>query len=164
MECSVRGEWFTGLEGVLTLAWKANSKAKPSIPSISQLSALTGITRSNLISFAPVKERRSKATKQDLPPTTTCSGTRHFIRFSSCGVCTKTWRTMSGPFSTHVLNNHPPWPTRYHRNGIPSKRARFTDKQRTFTVEKFQQEERSGRKIGPASADWCWLEEKSNFQ
>ena len=42
-ECSVRGEWFTGLEGVSTRPWKANSKAKLSIPSISQLSALTGV-------------------------------------------------------------------------------------------------------------------------
>ena len=50
-ECSVRGEWFTGLEGVSTRPWKANSKAKLSIPSISQLSALTGVTRSNSCSF-----------------------------------------------------------------------------------------------------------------
>ena len=29
-------------------------------------------------------------------------------------------------------------------------------------VEKFQQGESSGRKSGPASADCCWLEEKSD--
>ena len=72
-ECSVRVEWFTGLEGVSTRPWKANSKAKLSIPSISQLSALTGVTRSNSCTFAPVKERRSKAIEQDLPPTTTAA-------------------------------------------------------------------------------------------
>ena len=49
-EFSVRGEWFTGLEGVST--------------------------RSNSSSFAPVKERRSKATEQDLPPTTTAAEVR----------------------------------------------------------------------------------------
>ena len=75
-ECSVRGEWFTGLKGVSTQPWKANSKAKLSIPSISQLSALTGVTRSNSSSFAPVKERRSKATEHDLPPTTTAAEVR----------------------------------------------------------------------------------------
>ena len=75
-ECSVRGEWFTGLEGVSTRPWKANSKAKLSIPSISQLSALPGVSRSNSCSFAPVKERRSKATEQDLPPTTTAAEVR----------------------------------------------------------------------------------------
>ena len=75
-ECSVQGEWFTGLEGVSTRPWKANSKAKPSIPSISQLTALTGFTRSNSCSFAPVKERRSKATMQDLPLTTTAAEVR----------------------------------------------------------------------------------------
>ena len=199
-ECSVRGEWFTGLEGVSTRPWKANSKAKLSIPSISQLSALPGVSRSNPCSFAPVKERPSKATEQDLPPTTTAAGVRSegeesiskdriftcpedgcvptFLRYSLMRRHTRaverdtlfdkaavgyaqTWRTMSSPFSTHVLNNHPPWPTRYHRVGSPSKRARFTDKQRKFKVEKG---ERSQRKIGPASADCCWLEEKSNFQ
>ena len=72
-EYSVRGAWFTGLEGVSTRPWKANSKAKLSIPSISQLSALTGVTRSNSCSFAPVKERRPKATEHDLPPTTTAA-------------------------------------------------------------------------------------------
>ena len=59
--------------GVSTRPWKANSKAKLSIPSISQLSALTGVTRSNSCTFAPVKERRSKAIEQDLPPTTTAA-------------------------------------------------------------------------------------------
>ena len=48
-------------------------KAKLSIPTISQLSALTGVSRSNSCSFAPVKERRSKATEQDLPATTTAA-------------------------------------------------------------------------------------------
>jgi len=48
-------------------------KAKLSIPTISQLPALTGVTRSNSCSFAQVKERRSKATEQDLPPTTTAA-------------------------------------------------------------------------------------------
>ena len=48
-------------------------KAKLSIPTMSQLPALTGVTRSNSCSFAPVKERRSKATEQDLPPTTTAA-------------------------------------------------------------------------------------------
>ena len=43
---------------------------------ISQLSALTGVSRSNSCSFAPVKERRSKATEQDLPPTTTAAEVR----------------------------------------------------------------------------------------
>ena len=75
-ECSVRGEWFTGLEGVSTRPWKANSKAKLSIPSLSQLSALSGVSRSNSCSFAPVTERRSKATQQDLPPTTTAAEVR----------------------------------------------------------------------------------------
>ena len=41
--------------------------------SVSQLSALTGVSRSNSCSFAPVKERRSKATEQDLPLTTTAA-------------------------------------------------------------------------------------------
>ena len=72
-ECSVRGEWFTGLEGVSTRPWKANSKEKLSFQSISQLLALTGVTRSSSFSFAPVKERRSKASEQDLPPTTTAA-------------------------------------------------------------------------------------------
>ena len=75
-ECSVRGEWLTGLEGVSTRPWQANSKTKLIIPSISQLSALTGVTRYNSCSFAPVKERRSKATEQDLPPTTTAAEVR----------------------------------------------------------------------------------------
>ena len=48
-------------------------KAKLSIPTISQLSALTGVTRSNSCSFAPVKERRSIATEQDLLATTTAA-------------------------------------------------------------------------------------------
>ena len=48
-------------------------KAKLSIPTISQLPALTGVTRSNSCSFAPVKERRSKATEQDMPPITTAA-------------------------------------------------------------------------------------------
>ena len=73
---SVRGEWFTGLEGVSTRSWKINSKAKLSIPSISQLLALTGVTWSNSCTFAPVKERRSKATEQDLSPTTTAAEVR----------------------------------------------------------------------------------------
>ena len=51
-------------------------KAKLSIPSISQLPALTGVTRSNSCSFAPVKERCSKATEQDLPPATTAAEVR----------------------------------------------------------------------------------------
>ena len=75
-ECSVRGKWFTGLEGVSTRPWKANSKEKLSIPSISQLLALTGVTRSSSFSFVPVKERRSKASEQDLPPTTTAAEVR----------------------------------------------------------------------------------------
>jgi len=137
--------------GVSTQPWKANSKAKVSIPSIYQLSALPGVSRSNSCSFAPVKERRSKATEQDLPPTTTAAEVRSeeeesiskdriftcledgcvptFLRYSSMrrhkraverdtlfdkaavGYA-QTWRTMSSPFSTHVLNNHPPWLTR----------------------------------------------------
>ena len=44
------------LEGVSTGPWKANSKAKLSVPSISRLSALTGVTWSNSWSFAPVKD------------------------------------------------------------------------------------------------------------
>ena len=55
---------------------KQISKAKWSIPSISQLSALNGVSQSSLCSFAPVKERRSKATEQDLPPTTTAAEVR----------------------------------------------------------------------------------------
>ena len=35
-----------------------------------------GVTWSNSFSFAPVKERRSKATGQDLPPTTTAAEVR----------------------------------------------------------------------------------------
>ena len=48
-------------------------KAKLSIPSISQPPVLTGVTRSNSCSFAPVKKRRTKATEQDLPPATTAA-------------------------------------------------------------------------------------------
>ena len=84
-ECSVRGERFTGLEGVSTWPWKANSKAKLSFPSISQLSALTGVTRSNSCTFAPVKERRSKATEQDLPPTTTATEVRERNQLAKAG-------------------------------------------------------------------------------
>ena len=61
------------LEDVSTQPWKANSKAKLSIPFISQLLAITGVTWSNSCSFAPVKERLSKATEQDLPPTATAT-------------------------------------------------------------------------------------------
>ena len=43
------------LEDVSTRPWKANSEAKLSIPSISQLLAITGVTWSNSCSFAPVK-------------------------------------------------------------------------------------------------------------
>ena len=64
------------LEDVSARPWKANSKAKLSIPSISQLLAINGVTWSYLCSFAPVKERRSKATEQDLPPTTTAAEVR----------------------------------------------------------------------------------------
>ena len=55
--------------------------------------------------------------------------------------------------NSDVVNNHPPWPTYYHRVGrsSTSKRARFTDKQRKFIADKFQQGESSGRKIDPAS-------------
>ena len=41
--------------------------AKLRTPSISQLPALTGVTRPNSCIFAPIKERRTKATEPDLP-------------------------------------------------------------------------------------------------
>ena len=71
-ECSVRGEWFTGLESVSTRPWKANSKAKLSIhpyPSFQPLLELLGLTR--VASHQQRKDSLSKATeRKDLPPAT----------------------------------------------------------------------------------------------
>ena len=191
-ECSVRGEWFTGLVGVSTRPWKTNSKAKLSIPSISQLSALTGVTRSNSCSFSllcriclqqqqqqkwGVRERNQLA-KPGFSLVRKKAVFRHFWGTHQCGDTSVRWNetlySLKQLWGMHrnlknnvklILNScseEPPSMTDafYHRKGSPSKRARFSDKQRKFMVEKFYQGERSGRKIGPASADCCWLEEK----
>ena len=176
-------------------------KAKRSIPSISQLPALTGVTRSNSCSFAPVKERRSKATEQDLPPTTTAAEVRSegeesiskdgiftcpeegcvqtFLRYSSmqrhldCGrhkravergtlfdkAAVGYAQKLEVQCQAHPqlrCSEQPPsmtdaLPQGWALKSSTSKRARFTDKQRKFMADKFQQGESSGRKMDPAS-------------
>ena len=176
-------------------------KAKLSIPTISQLPALTGVTRSNSCSFAPVKERRSKATEQDLPPTTTAAEVtsegeesiskdgiftcpeegcvQTFLRYSSmqrhldCGRHKRAverdtlldkaavgyaqkLEVQCQPNPQLRCSEQPPsmtdaLPQGWALKSSTSKRARFTDKQRKFLADKFQQGESSGRKIDPAS-------------
>ena len=177
-------------------------KEKLSIPSISQLPALTGVTRSNSCSFAPVKERRTKETEQDLPPTTTTAAAvrsegeesisregiftcpeegfvQTFLRYSSmqrhldCGRHKRAVErdTLFDKAAVGYAQNlelqcqahpqlscseQPPSMTDALSKGwalksSSSKRVRFTDKQRKFMADKFQQGKSSGRKIDPAS-------------
>ena len=181
-------------------------KEKLSIPSISQLPALTGVTRSNSCSFAPIKERRTKDTEKDLPPATTTEAAaaaavrsegeesiskegiftcpeegcvQTFLRYSSmqrhldCGRHKRAVEqdTLFDKAAVGYAQNlevqcqaHPQLrcseqppsvtealPKGWALKSSTSKRVRFTDKQRKFLADKFQQGESSGRKIDPAS-------------